>query len=524
MTEGGQRDPGSSGATAAGPPGDAGAGAQEGLLASGSIVGKYRILELIGRGGMGVVYRAEHVDLGMLHALKTLAPELARHPQAQARFLKEARAAARINHPHVIRIFDCGTHDGLPFFVMEHLEGEDLGAILARTRLTVEQTAGIMLAVCAAISEMHRDGFIHRDLKPGNIFLARDKVGNIVPTVLDFGIVKPIEPGPSAARTQDGALVGTPHYISPEQVSDLPAGERSDQYALGVILYQCATGRVPFDGDTALTVMRQIASYRFPPPRSVRPDIHPDFEAVVLKAMSERAADRYPSVYHLGNALLPLAAPKHQAVWAEFYDRVRSPRVSLPMAIPLASSAAWLPLSDRTTQVAPEAMRPPPPRRRSSRRALLLGVAALAAGAAAVWMREHRSSQRASASEPEPALARSAEPAQAGPGAPPPAAPPARAAGAPAIAAPAPATPPPATPPVAPAAATPPAAGRAEAPAARAPRSRRGPARARAPERPAPGAAAAAAAGDAATAAADQSPTTSPAVEDPPDSDYPAMP
>jgi serine/threonine-protein kinase len=184
------------------------------LLSAGTIVGRYRIIQLIGRGGMGVVYRAEHVDLGTLRALKTLAPELAHHPRARSRFLKEAKAAARIEHPHVVKVFDCGEHEGTPFFVMDHLDGEDLESLLTRSTLTAERTAGIMLAICAAISEMHQEALIHRDLKPGNIFLARNKVRDIVPTVLDFGIASSARlccrsRRPSTVRSGSSTTIGS---------------------------------------------------------------------------------------------------------------------------------------------------------------------------------------------------------------------------------------------------------------------------------------------------------------------------
>jgi serine/threonine-protein kinase len=312
-------------------------------LQPGTLVGKYRIVERLGQGGMGVVYRAEHVDLGMLHALKTLAPELAQHPLARTRFLKEAKAAARIHHPHVVRIYDSGTHEGVPYFVMEHLEGEDLQTALSRTRLTVEQAAGIMLAVCAAIDEMHEAGLIHRDLKPGNIFLTRNTVGNIVPTVLDFGIVKPVQQGPLGPATDDGVLVGTPAYIAPEQLADLPAGEKSDQYALGVVLYRCVTGRLPFEAGSTIEIYRRIASHKFPAPREIRPELPADFERAILVAMDEHPKSRFPSVFELGRALLPFASAKQRAVWSDYYGSAKVPKASLSMPIPVAASSTWLP-------------------------------------------------------------------------------------------------------------------------------------------------------------------------------------
>jgi serine/threonine-protein kinase len=322
-----------------------GDGAEDGgdppTLAAGTIVGRYRIIQLIGRGGMGVVYRAEHVDLGTLRALKTLAPELAHDPRARSRFLKEAKAAARIEHPHVVKVFDCGEHEGIPFFVMDHLDGEDLETLLTRSTLTAEQTAGIMLAICAATSEMHQEGLIHRDLKPGNIFLARNKVRDIVPTVLDFGIARAIERSPSATRTQAGVIVGSVHYIAPEQLLDLPATELTDQYALGVVLYRCVTGVLPFTGDQALSIYRRIATFEPVRPRQIRPELPAAFEDLILRAMSERPADRFASMYELGKALLPFASPKHRTVWFDYYDRQRSPQGLVSMPIPVAESAAW---------------------------------------------------------------------------------------------------------------------------------------------------------------------------------------
>jgi len=310
-------------------------------LSAGTIVGRYRIIQLIGRGGMGVVYRAEHLDLGTLRALKMLAPELAHHPGARSRFLKEAKAAARIEHPHVVKVFDCGEHEGVPFFVMDYLDGEDLESLLGRSTLTTERTAGIMLAICAAISEMHQEGLIHRDLKPGNIFLARNKVRDIVPTVLDFGIARAIERAPTATRTQTGVVLGTAHYIAPEQLLDLPVSELTDQYALGVVLYRCVTGMLPFTGDQAMSIYRRIAIFEPARPSEIRPELPAAFEDLIVRAMSERPSDRFASTFELGKALLPFASPKHRTVWLNYYDRQRSTQGFVSMPIPVAESAAW---------------------------------------------------------------------------------------------------------------------------------------------------------------------------------------
>ncbi|MFO0625529.1 MAG: serine/threonine-protein kinase [Polyangiales bacterium] len=216
-------------------------------LRDGAQLGRYRVLRRIGSGGMATVYEAEHGDLEKRVALKTLHPALTLDPEARARFLREGRAAARIRHPNVVEVFDVGQEGDTLYLVMEHLAGEDLGTLLGREgSLGVERLVDLLLPVIAAVMTAHEAGVVHRDLKPENIFLARARNGTTVPKVLDFGISKLSGVGAGPRLTGSAAMLGTPVYMSPEQARSGHVDARSDQYALGVILYECATGVLPF--------------------------------------------------------------------------------------------------------------------------------------------------------------------------------------------------------------------------------------------------------------------------------------
>jgi len=308
-------------------------------LRAGTTIGKYRIESVIGSGGMGTVYRAKHMDLSAPFAVKVLASDIAQNRVAEERFFREAVAASQVRHPHVVRVSDYGRDRDITYFVMDYLEGEDLASLIARTKPSVEQIANIMLPICSAITETHERGFVHRDLKPSNIFLTRDAVGRVVPTLLDFGVAKALDLTPSAALTREGALVGTPPFHAPELLRHQPATARSDQYAVGVILYQCATGELPFDGPTA-EVMKAIVAGHFRHPRALRPDLPQDFVSVILRAMNESAADRFASTRALGRALLAFASVRHQAEWSDYFNESR-PLGSLTMAIATDVTPEW---------------------------------------------------------------------------------------------------------------------------------------------------------------------------------------
>ena len=292
---------------------------EEDTLPPGTELGRYQITRLMGRGGMGAVYEGTHRDLKKRVAIKTLHPSVAATPGARARFLREGEAASRIRHPNVVDVTDVGTEKGLAYLVMEFLEGEDLSALLGRAgALPFAESIDLMLPVFAAISVAHDEGVIHRDLKPENIFLARERHGRPEPKVLDFGISKISSSGGNTlALTGTGASMGTPYYIAPEQVrSAAGVDARSDQYALGAILYECVTGQRAHRGETIYEVIRSVGEGSFPPPRVHRPDIPPELEGAILRAMGLEPAQRFSSVRAFGRAISPLATPAARAKWA----------------------------------------------------------------------------------------------------------------------------------------------------------------------------------------------------------------
>jgi eukaryotic-like serine/threonine-protein kinase len=315
-------------------------------LPEGFLLGKYRIHKLLGSGGMGTVYEAVHVEMGKAVALKVLREEAAADPHARARFLREAAASSRIQHPHVVNVIDYGAHESLPFIVLQLLRGEDLSDRLDRAPggLSVAEAADILLAICAGVYAAHGAGVIHRDLKPKNIFLARLSREEISPKVLDFGISKIDDLLVGAALTDPGDLLGTTHYLAPEQLVGLPVEPRTDQHALGVVLYECLTGRRPYDGESRHEVMQKIQSGRFVPPSRLRPDLPPELEQVVLRALAHEPAGRFPTVHVLGAALLRFASEKRQVAWADYYG---GPQAAVPPApSPIEAPAAPPPANE----------------------------------------------------------------------------------------------------------------------------------------------------------------------------------
>jgi eukaryotic-like serine/threonine-protein kinase len=284
----------------------------------GSVLGRYQLMAPLGKGGMGTVYAAVHRELNKRVVIKVLNPELADNQAARTRFWREGEAAGRIRHPHVVDVIDVDAHQGLPFLVMEHLDGENLAAHLARRGpLAVDEAVGLMLPVIAGVAAGHDQGVIHRDLKPHNIFLARTADGETVPKVLDFGIAKLLDnQGHSVNLTLAGAVFGSAAYMSPEQArADPGLGPASDQYALGALLYECLTGQPAYPGDSTFDVLARVAQGRFPPPRQLVPALPAGLEAVILRAMALMPARRFPSLGALGQALVPFATPRVRVLW-----------------------------------------------------------------------------------------------------------------------------------------------------------------------------------------------------------------
>jgi serine/threonine protein kinase len=305
-----------------------------GVLSEGVRLGKYEIVRQLGAGGMGAVYEAVHTQIGKRVAIKVLAPAVAARPEARTRFLREAQLTSKVRHPHAVDVTDMGTEGDQTFLVMELLDGEDLSARLQNDRwLAIADLVDIMLPVCSAVAAAHAAGVIHRDLKPQNIFLARSANG-LVPKVLDFGISKVQDTAAAEALTGSNAIIGTPYYLAPEQVLDSRAASpASDQYAIGVVLYECMTGERPFQSDNLYAVFQAIVAGAAARPRDRRPDIDAQFEEVVLRAMNVSPEWRFASVTALGCALWPFASERGRMLWRDTFGSSPSrPQAARPAA------------------------------------------------------------------------------------------------------------------------------------------------------------------------------------------------
>lgn len=265
-------------------------------------LGRYEILEEIGRGGMGIVYRARQQDLGRDVALKLVRPDRVADPETFARFQREARAAAHVNDPGLVAIHEAGEHRGQWFLAMELVDGHGLDTALREGPLEPERAAEIVAAVARAVDRLHREGIVHRDLKPSNVLI--DAAGR--PRVTDFGLAKlSSEPG---AGSSAGVIVGTPPYLAPEQVNRRygEVGPRTDVYGLGAILYELLTGRPPVAevaGGGPVSAILAAAEGTPSPPRRLRPAIPVDLERVCLRCLEKRPDKRYASAHALAEDL-----------------------------------------------------------------------------------------------------------------------------------------------------------------------------------------------------------------------------
>jgi tRNA A-37 threonylcarbamoyl transferase component Bud32 len=307
---------------------------------------------------MGIVVCAHHLQLDERVALKFLRPEALENAEAVARFVREARAAVKIKSEHVARIIDVGTMEtGAPYIVMEYLEGSDLHARLAqRGPLPIEETAEFVLQACEAIAEAHALGIVHRDLKPANLFCVRRADGLLAVKVLDFGISKLTGLSASSrdmAMTRTQSMMGSPYYMSPEQMqSSKGVDARADIWALGVILFELVTGRVPFTGEAIPELVLNIVNTPTPPLRAFRADAPAALEAVVLRCLEKARERRYGNIAELAQALSAFA-PKRMAATVERITRVIQsaglangdslpvPLQATPTAAPAGTVATW---------------------------------------------------------------------------------------------------------------------------------------------------------------------------------------
>ena len=291
-------------------------------LPSGCRLGPYRVGELLGAGGQGEVYSAVHEALGKPVALKALRGEKSNH----ARFLREGRAAAAVQHPHVVTVTDVGVAGDVWYLVMELLEGESLAQLLAREhRLSLTQAINLVLPLADALHVAHAAGIVHRDIKPSNVMLVRGSAGVWVPKLIDFGLSKVLDSGDGHADlniTSSRVVVGSPAFMSPEQVrSTRDVDARTDQYSLAVLLYVCLAGRIPFKGDSLFPVLAAVQGGDFRPLADVIAGLPDTFCDVVQRAMSNSPDDRYRTIEEFGAALLPWASSWDQDRWGASFRR-----------------------------------------------------------------------------------------------------------------------------------------------------------------------------------------------------------
>ncbi|MGO9836142.1 MAG: protein kinase domain-containing protein [Polyangiaceae bacterium] len=286
------------------------------------VAGKYRVERVLGAGGMGIVVAASHLQLQQRVAIKFLLSGVVAGPDSTVRFLREARAAARIQSEHVARVLDAATmEDGTPYMVMEFLEGRDLAALLEqRGPLPLEEAVGYILQACEGIAEAHAAGIVHRDLKPSNFFLCERASGRPVVKVLDFGVSKVAGASstqPEMSLTGSSAFLGSPLYMSPEQMASAKhVDERADIWSLGVTLFELVTGRVPFGGTSVTEV---IAGVLQKPPLSLRevaPGLAPGFESALARSLEKERERRYSNVAEFAAAIAPFG-PRHSVLSVE---------------------------------------------------------------------------------------------------------------------------------------------------------------------------------------------------------------
>src|SRR5215210_804688 len=258
--------------------------------------GRYQLLDVVGRGGMGEVWAGRDLRLDRSVAVKLLSPTMASEAGVRERFDEEARSAARLSHSNVVLVFDSGEHEGTPYLVMELLPGRTLADEVAHGPLEPERVRRLGIEVLGALAASHQAGILHRDIKPGNVLLT----GEGTAKVADFGIAKSTE---GLQLTSTGMIVGTAAYLAPERLAGQPATVQSDVYAVGVVLYEALTGQKPFGGDTPFAVMRAVEAHQAVPLAEARPGLDASLVTTVQRAMAKDPARRFSSAAAMAEAL-----------------------------------------------------------------------------------------------------------------------------------------------------------------------------------------------------------------------------
>jgi eukaryotic-like serine/threonine-protein kinase len=308
-------------------------------IRSGDVIaGKYRVERVIGQGGMGTVVKARHTLLEQDVAIKVLAAELASDPQYAARFLREAQTAVSIKGEHVVRVLDVGTREnGAPFMVMEYLEGQDLAAIVETSGpLHINDAVDYILQACEALAEAHVAGLTHRDIKPSNLFLAKRSDGSPLVKLLDFGIAKPAT-ATDTRLTATGAAMGSPSYMSPEQVRNAKTVDhRSDIWSLGASLHEMLAGAPPFHADTFPALCAAIIADEPTPLKTARSDTPAELQEIINKCLDKKPEGRYSDVAALAAALLPHGS-SHAQISVDRITKIINPAAILGAPAPRPS-------------------------------------------------------------------------------------------------------------------------------------------------------------------------------------------
>ena len=307
-------------------------------FSTGENVGSYRVMEKLGRGGMATVYKAYHARLDRYVALKVLHPAFLEDPNFLARFQREARLVAKLEHPNIVPVYDFAEHDEQPYLVMKYIDGETLKAHLNRGRLSVEKIWNVVESVGAGLAHAHNEGILHRDVKPSNVIVASD--GKIY--LADFGLARIAQMGESTLSSD--MIMGTPQYISPEQAKgEKNLDNRTDIYSFAVMLYEMVVGQVPFSADTPFSIIHDHIYSPLPLPHLVNPSVPDEVERVLLKALAKEREDRYESVEDLG------------AAFKQAWEDTNVDMADVTMTSPIGDLAKTLPASPP----APPAHSPP---------------------------------------------------------------------------------------------------------------------------------------------------------------------
>ncbi len=359
-------------------------------------IGRYQILSELGKGAMGVVYKATDPNIGRTVAIKTLRLDLhgMEADEMLQRFKNEARAAGVMNHPNIITIYDAGEIEGMFYIAMEFIEGQTLAELLKQEKmLPLERIIDVVCQTCAGLDYAHERGIIHRDIKPANLMIA----GSLV-KIMDFGIAK----GGGSGMTSTGQVVGTPNYMSPEQVKGKPLDGRSDLFSLGVVLYEMLTGERPFAGQNVTTIIYKIVNEVPAGPHDLDSTVHPGLTAVVMKALAKAPEQRYATGADFARDLKNYASLESERTVKAAEPIVRStapapppPPAVAPMAAPIAAApkpAVQKPAALETTVSAPmrPPARPPAPAKKSAPLIAAIAVMVIAAVGLGAYFRSHR--------------------------------------------------------------------------------------------------------------------------------------